>query len=311
MTSKLFESKENPAHSILYDIKETHNKLNQLSISLHNTLKEFDMNLEYLNTKLDYLNSLLNTNETLPKQYRIQYQLQQHDDIITSLYILHDGRLVSASDDCSISIWNTSTRQCELILTGHTEGVVKVIQLSDGRLCSCSYDKTIRLWNMQSGECLAILQGHNDTVTAVIQLQDGRVCSSSYDNTLKIFNLESGECEVTLTGHSSQVNDIVQLRDGRIISGSTSDSRLLIHDLKCNSCETTTLNIGSGIVSLLSIDDTKICCSLLDGRIKIVNTIDFSCEQTFEDTSSISCCKLLNDGRIAVGKCSKVISTIN
>jgi len=79
-------------------------------------------------------------------------------------------RLASASDDCTIRLWNVATGDCCLILTGH-EGGGRRVSYSPKRdvyiLASGSYDRTARLWDVASGQCRALLRNIQGVVLGV------------------------------------------------------------------------------------------------------------------------------------------------
>ena len=96
----------------------------------------------------------------------LEMTLTGHVDDITSLCALLDGRLVSASRDGCIKIWNLSNGHCDRTLRAHAGQMLSLCQLKDGRLLSGSisdyYDteygfpiseKHFELWNVESGNC--------------------------------------------------------------------------------------------------------------------------------------------------------------
>jgi WD40 repeat protein len=63
-----------------------------------------------------------------------------------------DGkRLVSASKDNSVKVWDAQTGQ-ELLTLKHIDNVTSVAYSPDGkRLASASWDNTLKVWNAQTG----------------------------------------------------------------------------------------------------------------------------------------------------------------
>jgi len=77
--------------------------------------------------------------------------IKEHKDAIRCIKILHDGRIISGSDDKTLKIWNINScykklYSCDLTLTGHTSFVFDIVILSNGHIASCSNDKTIKIW---------------------------------------------------------------------------------------------------------------------------------------------------------------------
>lgn len=76
--------------------------------------------------------------------------LKGHSNPARSVAFSPDGkRLASASEDCTIKIWNTGTGKEVLTLKGHSKAVVSVAFSPDGkRLASGSWDDTVKIWDM-------------------------------------------------------------------------------------------------------------------------------------------------------------------
>ena len=196
--------------------------------------------------------------------------MKGHEDTVSFLCPLLDGRLASGSYDATIKIWNLKIQQCEATLNGHGS-VSSLCLLPDGRLASGSMDKTIKIWNLKTQQCEAILKERgsvyslcllpdgrlasgshgiitsikiwnlktqqseetfNDcsTVFSLCLLPDGRLASGSIDNTIKIWNIKTQQCEAKLQEHKGWVNSLCLLSDGTLVSGST-DKTIKIWDI--------------------------------------------------------------------------------
>ena len=109
---------------------------------------------------------------------------------------LPNKRVVSASDDKTLKVWNLADREvawltvganCKFTLRGHRGRVLCVAALPRDRIVSASRDKTLKVWDVKHGLCLQTLRGHTGWVNCVRCLPDGRVVSGSRDKTLKVW----------------------------------------------------------------------------------------------------------------------------
>ena len=153
-----------------------------------------------------------------------------------------DGRrVVSASDDRTLKVWNVETRECVATLEGHSGGVRCGVHCTLAMIClrrrsgalpcfrtgvaSCLGQATTRsrsgtwrpanAWRRWKGtriKCGARrpLYFRDDVsssqVLGVAVFPDGRrVVSGSGDKTLRVWDVATGECVATLKGHSSHV----------------------------------------------------------------------------------------------------------
>ena len=72
-------------------------------------------------------------------------------------------KIVSASDDHSINVFDTRTGATKARLDGH-EGGVWALQYIGNILVSGSTDRTVRVWDLEKGVCTHIFVGHTSTV---------------------------------------------------------------------------------------------------------------------------------------------------
>jgi WD40 repeat protein len=115
--------------------------------------------------------------------------------------------LVTGGCDRTLRLWNLTTEQSTLTLSGHTSWVRSVAASPcQNLLASGSSDHTIRLWDSSSGQCLKILQGHISWVRSVCFSPNGlTLASGSTDHSVRIWSVQTGECLHHLQGHSHWV----------------------------------------------------------------------------------------------------------
>jgi WD40 repeat protein len=128
------------------------------------------------------------------KGYTEVKALYGHKSTIRALAQLRNGHIASGSDDNTIRIWDVSpkaasSRECLMVLRGHSSMVVCLCVLGDGEtLASGSWDHTVRIWNCESGDCVRVLEGHISGVQSVALLTDGvTIVSASRDKTLRVW----------------------------------------------------------------------------------------------------------------------------
>lgn len=132
-------------------------------------------------------------------------------------------RLVSASDDFTIYLWQPSTSSKPTArLLGHQKQVNHVTFSPDGLLiASAAFDNHIKLWNASDGKFLHTLRAHVGPVYMTSFSPDSRLLvSASKDTTLKVWDCVTGKMKEDLVGHKDEVFAVDWAPDGgRVGSG--------------------------------------------------------------------------------------------
>ena len=95
---------------------------------------------------------------------------------ITAIAVSPDGqRILSASRDDTMKIWETATGRELQTLRGHDDDVTSAAFSPDGlRIVSGSEDGTMKVWDARTGKELRTLRGHDGQVATVGFSPDGQ-----------------------------------------------------------------------------------------------------------------------------------------
>lgn len=156
-----------------------------------------------------------------------------HDNAVTAVLVLSDGRVVTSSLDCTLRIWNKqvdrsrrkSSMECAGELRGHVSGVLAILSLANNQLASSSADQTIRVWDLASSASTLVLEAHEGAVSCLAQLPDGLLVSGGEDKTIRVWDLTDGSSHLLNdpendVSHSRTVRCLVPLHDGMLGSSS-------------------------------------------------------------------------------------------
>mmetsp|Transcript_31240 Transcript_31240/g.71915 ORF Transcript_31240/g.71915 Transcript_31240/m.71915 type:complete len:538 (+) Transcript_31240:34-1647(+) len=117
--------------------------------------------------------------------------LHAHDKNVTALAVGTNNRLITASIDKSVRVWDylkdyqESTYQCTRTIEGVEQSVYALACYGE-YLFTAGPEGSISLWNLEMAACTRVLQGHTDAVYNLFLL-GGRLCSSSADKTVRLW----------------------------------------------------------------------------------------------------------------------------
>ena len=154
------------------------------------------------------------------------FTLKGHGGPIKGIDVAEDGRVLTASFDNSVGLWENGH---PLWLEGHEAAANAVMFLEDGRILSGGDDYALRLWDPASGQS-TVFRGHEGKILSVAA-SGTLAASASWDGQIGLWDLTRPEAEPRfLTGHTSGVNDVVFSADGQVLYSGSTDGSIRLWD---------------------------------------------------------------------------------
>ncbi len=107
--------------------------------------------------------------------------------------VQEDTRLISASCDGTLRMWDVASGRCLRILTGHKDIIDCCASTPDGtRIVSGSRDGCVVVWNGETGEPARMFREHRSAVKTCSISADGRIiATTSNDGTIRFHNFDT------------------------------------------------------------------------------------------------------------------------
>ncbi|WP_437901592.1 nSTAND1 domain-containing NTPase [Sorangium sp. So ce124] len=151
--------------------------------------------------------------------------LSHPEAVMHARYSSDSKRIVTASWDETVRVWNADGTGEPIVLRGH-QGVVYSAAFSpdDKRIVTASYDKTARVWNADGTGTPVVLRGHDDRVASASFSPDGkRVVTASHDRTARVWNADGTGEPLVLRGHEDGAFSAAFSPDGKRIVTASQD----------------------------------------------------------------------------------------
>ncbi len=236
--------------------------------------------------------------------------LAGHRGTVTRLVPLPDGRLVSASEDRTVRVWDPARPEVfPVVLRDLPAPVTGVVALGDGRLALGGSDGTVTIRpSGNDGSAPIVLAGTPGPVTALAVLGDGRLAVAGTNGTVRIWDPAAAPATepVILQGASGGVTALAALADGRV-AGGTADGALLIWDPAGpdgKPAVVLTGHQGASVTALIEVTGGRLASAGTDGTVRLWDpaTPASPAGPVFTDhTGAVSALAALGDGRIVSG----------
>lgn len=157
-----------------------------------------------------------------------------HTAEVNSASYSADGKfIVTASEDRSVKIFETSTGRELLSLSEINAPVKKAVFSPDGKQVLLYYYGVAVIYEIPSGKKQHVLKGHTAGINHIAYSQDGRYCLTACDDkALRIYNPKTGELLYTLGEHSEAVKYAEFSSDSKRVVSAGWDHLAMVYDLE-------------------------------------------------------------------------------
>ncbi|KAK4705709.1 F-box and WD-40 domain protein CDC4, partial [Phenoliferia sp. Uapishka_3] len=248
------------------------------------------------------------------------------NNVVTCLQFDKD-KVVSASDDHSINVFDTRTGAPKARLSGH-EGGVWALQYIGNILVSGSTDRTVRVWDLEKGKCTHVFVGHTSTVRCLQIVEPENInpdlsgvpvweppypliVTGSRDWSLRVWKLPSPEWDTEYhptvpmsptEENTDPVDNPYHLRHlaghrhavralaahGRILVSGSYDCQVRVWDILTGECKHRLVGHSQKVYSVVYDHYRKQCASgSMDGTVRLWSTETGECKATLEGHSSL------------------------
>ncbi len=247
-----------------------------------------------------------------------RYELRQQPQIIQRhsaevhgcVFTPESRRVLTASLDRDLRLWDATSGQLLKLLKGHTGGVNRCAVRSDGLVgLSASSDRTLRVWDLNQGTLRAPLYGHADAVWAcaispqpvALPSQSARwlAASGGADRLIKIWDLDSAQAILSLKGHGNTITDIAFHPKGDQVLSVSKDRTARLWSLADGTNKVLLTDDSPLTACAFHPDGQRLVFGAEDGRLIVVNMeMEYIATLGTASNGAISSCGFSANGQL-------------
>ncbi len=238
--------------------------------------------------------------------------LTGHDDVVTSVAWLPDGRLASSSRDRTVRLWDPAAPGTgPEVFTQHTDVVWDVTVLADGRLASASWDGTVAVWDPRHPDAPATVLIHPARVWAVAELPDGRLATGTGsdgpdgpDPAVRIWDLDRPDEPQSVVPCDGDCVSLAVTQDGRLAAGDQAGNVWLMRFPPGGGDPTAQRYTGhgaSGVWQVAALSDGRVVSAGLDDTAQVWDIDPGRPVVSLVHPNDVLAVAVLPDGRIVTG----------
>jgi|UPI000581B209 platelet-activating factor acetylhydrolase IB subunit alpha len=185
-------------------------------------------------------------------------------------------RLLSASRDCTVKVWDLETGFCDQTIHDHNDWVRTLATRADGSVwASAGNDTVIYVYEQDRMKKAVELRGHEQVVESIAFLTQDTIpknnaqrpskhietvrdylVSGSRDRTVRLWKVSEASCLMVLKAHDNWVRSVLIHPNGNYILSSSDDKSIRVFDIKNERCLRTLENAHNHFVSSLDMHAT-------------------------------------------------------
>ncbi|XP_028801117.1 DENN domain and WD repeat-containing protein SCD1-like isoform X1 [Neltuma alba] len=149
-------------------------------------------------------------------------ELKGHDAQVSCVRMLSGERVLSASHDGTVKMWDVRTDTC-VATVGRCSSAVLCMEYDDnaGVLVAAGRDAIANIWDIRAGRQMHKLLGHTQWIRS-IRMSGDTLITGSDDWTARIWSVSRGTCDAVLACHAGPILCVeYSPLDKGIITGST------------------------------------------------------------------------------------------
>ena len=175
-----------------------------------------------------------------------------HEDIVHAVAFVGADRVLSASEDGTVRLWNLGSEQ-ELIFRGHEDAVYSIaVSPAGDSFVSASADGTLRRWSIEEDSSGEILFQEDASANAVVYATAGELIVSAWsDKMIRVLEPTSQRLAEYI-GHDQDIRCLLFNAHSELLISGGDDAALRIWDLKRSEAVQTIP--GTEYVSALALD---------------------------------------------------------
>ncbi|VDD74070.1 unnamed protein product [Mesocestoides corti] len=176
----------------------------------------------------------LSSPEGTPAQ--LVQELSGHSGYISSLDYIDEIKLLSASGDKTLKLWDMEKGELVSSFSGHTNDVncVRVSCTNKNLAVSVSSDYTCRTWDLRSAKCAQLFEGHEQDVNGVDIFPNGQAFATSSDDTsCRLWDIRSDQAIAAYVDELIQCGStcVALSRSGRVLIAGYEDFNCHVWDV--------------------------------------------------------------------------------
>ena len=189
--------------------------------------------------------------------------------MVNALAFSPSGKLISASNDKTVRVWQQQSYAALLVLSSHSARVSCIAAAADDTMiASGSDDGTIKLWDIRTGELRQTIHsgyagnGSGTYIDALAYSRDGLFLVCAYDDGIHLFETTSYAYMRNIYDSSFNAQTLAISPSGMLASGGIFAAKLWLLDFNC--METSDIKVKSPRIQLMEFDQTGKFLALAD-----------------------------------------------